>query len=170
MKRRINIASAILHQPKVLFMDEPTVGVDPQSRNRIFEVVETLNQQGMTIVYTTHYMEEVERLCNRIAIIDGGNIIAQGTLAELQKESSAKETITIQFQSINANQLTALQKRFRIVVQDTLSLTIACDINKELAAIISFCNAEQLQIEDLTLNKVNLEGIFLSLTGKQLRD
>ena len=74
MKRRINIASAILHNPKILFMDEPTVGVDPQSRNRIFEIVENLNKQGMTIVYTTHYMEEVERLCNRIAIIDDGKL------------------------------------------------------------------------------------------------
>lgn len=83
MKRRINIASALLHKPNVLFMDEPTVGIDPQSRNLIFEVVEKLHKEGMTIIYTTHYMEEAERLCNRIGIIDDGIIVAQGTLDEL---------------------------------------------------------------------------------------
>ena len=85
MKRRINIASALLHQPKVLFMDEPTVGIDPQSRNLIYEVIEKLHKDGMTIVYTTHYMEEAERFCDRIAIIDNGQIIAQGSLNELKK-------------------------------------------------------------------------------------
>src|SRR6185369_9016198 len=100
MKRRINIASALLHRPKVLFMDEPTVGIDPQSRNLIFEVVEKLHKEGMTIVYTTHYMEEAERFCDRIGIIDNGVIIAQGTLDELRKSSTIKETIVITFQNL----------------------------------------------------------------------
>ena len=95
MKRRINIAAALLHRPKVLFMDEPTVGIDPQSRNLIFEVIEKLHQEGMTIVYTTHYMEEAERLCDRIGIIDKGEIIAQGTLEELKRSSKTKETIVV---------------------------------------------------------------------------
>ena len=170
MKRRINIASAILHNPKVLFMDEPTVGVDPQSRNRIFEIVENLNKQGMTIVYTTHYMEEVERLCNRIAIIDDGKIVAQGTQSELQKESNVKETIEITFQSITSNQIGILKEMFPSLKQKKQSITVACDANKELSTIISLCNTAKLQIEDLKLNKVNLEIIFLNLTGKQLRD
>lgn len=170
MKRRINIASAILHKPKVLFMDEPTVGVDPQSRNRIFEIVENLNKQGMTIVYTTHYMEEVERLCNRIAIIDNGKIVAQGTQSELQKESNVKETIEITFQSIAPKQVETLKEMFPSVIQNKSSLAIACDANKDLSTIISVCNTASLQIEDLKLNKVNLETIFLNLTGKQLRD
>ena len=170
MKRRINIASAILHKPKILFMDEPTVGVDPQSRNRIFEIVENLNKEGMTIVYTTHYMEEVERLCNRIAIIDDGEIVAQGTQSELQKESNVKETIDITFQTITSNQVAILKEAFPSLIQNNQSITIACDANKELSTIISICNAEKLQIEDLKLNKVNLETIFLNLTGKQLRD
>jgi len=170
MKRRINIASAILHKPKILFMDEPTVGVDPQSRNRIFEIVENLNKEGMTIVYTTHYMEEVERLCSRIAIIDDGKIVAQGTQSELQKESNVKETIEIRFQTITSTQVEILKEAFPSLIQNNQTITVACDANKELSTIISICNTVKLQIEDLKLNKVNLETIFLKLTGKQLRD
>ena len=170
MKRRINIASAILHNPKVLFMDEPTVGVDPQSRNRIFEIIEKLNKQGMTIVYTTHYMEEVERLCNRVAIIDNGKIIAQGTQKELQQESNIKETIEITFQSILENQKNALKEHFpKITFKDT-SFSIVCDVNKDLVNIVNTCNTQKIIIEDLKLNKVTLEAVFLNLTGKQLRD
>lgn len=95
MKRRINIAAALLHRPEILFMDEPTVGIDPQSRNLIFEVVEKLHRDGMTIVYTTHYMEEAERFCDRIGIIDNGQIIAEGTLDELKKSTQIKETIAL---------------------------------------------------------------------------
>lgn len=171
MKRRINIASAILHNPKVLFMDEPTVGVDPQSRNRIFEIVETLNKQGMTIVYTTHYMEEVERLCNRIAIIDKGSIIAQGTQDELQKQSNVEEQMEIAFEKISKEQLDSLKDTLKLnLTQDNQKVIIECDVNKDLSKIISACNAIDLQIEDLELKKVNLEAIFLSFTGKQLRD
>ncbi len=170
MKRRVNIAAAILHQPKVLFMDEPTVGVDPQSRNRIFEVVEALNKQGMTIVYTTHYMEEVERLCNRIAIINEGNIIAQGTQQELQKESTVQEAIEIRFQEISEEQIGELKKTHPSIHQKKNTIIISCSIQKELSNIISICNQQELVIEDIQLKKVNLEAIFLQLTGKKLRD
>ena len=171
MKRRINIASALLHSPKVLFMDEPTVGVDPQSRNRIFEVVETLNKQGMTIIYTTHYMEEVERLCNRIAIVDSGEIVAQGTQDELQKQSEVKESIEIIVASISDEKLAKLKKKLQLqITSNNNKITVQCDVNKDLANIISVCNDTGLIIEDLELKKVNLEAIFLNLTGKQLRD
>ena len=171
MKRRINIASALLHNPKILFMDEPTVGVDPQSRNRIFEVVETLNQQGMTIVYTTHYMEEAERLCNRIAIIDGGQIISQGTQLELQQQSNVKERVEITFTSISDNQLKQLQEQLPLkITHNENKISIECDANKELSHIITLCNTIDLIIVDLALKRTNLEAIFLSLTGKQLRD
>lgn len=171
MKRRINIAAALLHEPKILFMDEPTVGVDPQSRNRIFEIVETLNQQGITIVYTTHYMEEVERLCNRIAIMDSGKIVAQGTQAELQQQSSVKEAIEITFQSISETQIEQLKNQLQLkITQNEEIITFECDVNKDLSIIISSCNKISLKIEDIELKKVNLEAIFLSLTGKQLRD
>jgi len=171
MKRRINIAAALLHEPKILFMDEPTVGVDPQSRNRIFEIVETLNQQGITIVYTTHYMEEVERLCNRIAIMDSGKIVAQGTQAELQQQSNVKEAIEITFQSISETQIEQLKNQLQLkITQNEEIITFECDVNKDLSNIISACNKSNLKIEDIELKKVNLEAIFLSLTGKQLRD
>ncbi len=96
MKRRINLACALLHSPKILLLDEPTVGVDPQSRNMIFELIEQLNKEGMTIIYTTHYMEEAERLCDRIGIIDSGVIIAQGTLDELKQYSKIKDVIVVE--------------------------------------------------------------------------
>lgn len=171
MKRRINIACALLHKPKILFMDEPTVGVDPQSRNRIFEVIETLNQQGMTIVYTTHYMEEVERLCNRIAIIDAGKIIAQGTQQELQIQSNVKEMIEIIFENSSQAKIDKLKDQLQLkITQKEQTITIECNANKDLSNIISACNSNDLKIEDLELKKVNLEAAFLSLTGKQLRD
>jgi len=171
MKRRINIAASLLHQPEILLMDEPTVGVDPQSRNRIFEIIEKLNQQGMTIIYTTHYMEEVERLCNRIAIMDHGKIIAQGTLNELQKESNTKEIIQITFDLINTNQKQLLEKQLKLPVkQDNNRINITCNINNDLSKIIEICSKNNLKISDIKLQKANLEAVFLKLTGKSLRD
>jgi len=170
MKRRINIAAAILHQPKVLFMDEPTVGIDPQSRNHIFEVIETLNKQGMTIIYTTHYMEEVERLCERIAIIDSGKIIAQGTQNELQNLANVKEIIEIEFESLSINGVQNFKEKVSYdVIQIDNTISIASSV-KNLPAIITLCNELEMEIKDLTFKKANLEAIFLSLTGKQLRD
>jgi len=101
MKRRINIACSLLHNPKILVLDEPTVGVDPQNRNHIFELIKRLNKEGMTIIYTTHYMEEAERFCDRIAIIDNGRIIAQGTLNELREISDIKNFERIYTQDAN---------------------------------------------------------------------
>lgn len=171
MKRRINIASALLHEPKILFMDEPTVGVDPQSRNRIFEIVETLNQQGMTIIYTTHYMEEAERLCNRIAIIDNGKIVSQGTLDELKKQSNAKEMLILKFETISQKKLQELSTHLSIKSKlKESTILFECDINKNLSNIINACNKTGLIIEDIKVRKLNLEAIFLQLTGKQLRD
>ncbi|EZH75696.1 antibiotic ABC transporter ATP-binding protein [Aquimarina atlantica] len=170
MKRRINIAAALLHRPKVLFMDEPTVGIDPQSRNHIFEVIETLNQQGMTIVYTTHYMEEVERLCDRIAIIDSGKIIAQGTQSELKELVQTKESIQFEFNFLSESNVDQLRKLFSYeLTHNKNKLLVECTV-KELSKVITTCNDLQLSIKDIQLNKVNLEAIFLSLTGKQLRD
>ncbi|WP_438423606.1 ABC transporter ATP-binding protein [Aquimarina macrocephali] len=170
MKRRINIAAALLHHPKVLFMDEPTVGIDPQSRNHIFEVIETLNKQGMTIVYTTHYMEEVERLCDRIAIIDSGKIIAQGTQSQLKEMVPTKESIELEFNFLSENNVNLLRKLLSYsMTQNKNKLLVEITV-KELSKVITACNELQLGIKDIQLNKVNLEAIFLNLTGKQLRD
>jgi len=170
MKRRINIAAALLHQPKVLFMDEPTVGIDPQSRNHIFEVIETLNKQGMTIIYTTHYMEEVERLCDRIAIIDSGKIVAQGTQSELADLVNAKESIQLEFDFLSEQHVNELKESLQYPMKQSENKLLIEVTVKELTKVITACNELQLSINDIQLNKVNLEAIFLSLTGKQLRD
>ena len=171
MKRRINIASALLHRPKVLFMDEPTVGIDPQSRNLIFEVVEKLHKEGMTIVYTTHYMEEAERLCDRIGIIDNGEIIAQGTLDELRKSSSMKETVVISFSNLSDERYTKISNEWNESERfdDTIHF-YATNIQADLSKIILKCSDTGLDIIHIDIHKINLETIFLSLTGKQLRD
>lgn len=171
MKRRVNIASALLHRPKVLFMDEPTVGIDPQSRNLIFEVVEKLHKEGMTIIYTTHYMEEAERLCDFIGIIDDGEIIAQGTLDELKTSGSMKETVVISFTNLT-------DERYNIIIKDWKNLQRFEDtihfysenIQGDLSKIILKCNKIGLDILNIDIRKITLETIFLSLTGKQLRD
>lgn len=171
MKRRINIAAALLHRPKVLFMDEPTVGIDPQSRNLIFEVIEQLHRQGMTIVYTTHYMEEAERLCDRIGIIDSGQIIAQGTIDELKSGSSVKESIVVTFDRIDDSMMNKL-KAFRsdsVPQGDSISF-LTSDLSKDLPHIVAKCNETGAEIRNIGFNRQNLEAVFLSLTGKQLRD
>jgi len=171
MKRRINIASALLHRPKVLFMDEPTVGIDPQSRNLIFEVVEKFRKEGMTIVYTTHYMEEAERLCDRIGIIDDGEIIIQGTLDELKTSYSMKESVVISFTNLSDERFTAITKAWKDLQRfdDTIHF-YSMNIQGDLAKIIIQCNEVGLDIMHIDIRKINLETIFLSLTGKELRD
>ncbi|HKI78071.1 MAG TPA: ABC transporter ATP-binding protein [Ignavibacteriaceae bacterium] len=169
MKRRINIASALLHSPKILFMDEPTVGIDPQSRNLIFEVLEALHKDGMTIIYTTHYMEEAERLCNRIGIIDHGNIIAEGTLDELRNTTNAVESIIIHLEKIEDEE--KLDKLGNLIDVSENVLTFSSkNSNKELPAILVDLNKAGLAPIQIEINKVNLETIFLNLTGRKLRD
>jgi len=171
MKRRINIATALLHQPEILLMDEPTVGVDPQSRNQIFDVIEALNKKGMTIVYTTHYMEEIERLCNTIAIMDNGNIIAQGTLDELQNTSKTKELLKLNFKNLTEQQFKDFKKEFNFeIVKVNNELSLKCTIEKELNTILKHIVKNKLTIVDIDRKKATLETIFLELTGKSLRD
>jgi ABC-2 type transport system ATP-binding protein len=171
MKRRINIASALLHKPNVLFMDEPTIGIDPQSRNLIFEVVEKLHKEGMTIIYTTHYMEEAERLCDRIGIIDNGEIIAQGTLDELRTSGSMKESVVISYTNLSDEYYTIIANDWNDLQRfdDTIHF-YSMNIQDHLAKIVLMCNKVGLDIKHIDIRKINLENIFLSLTGKQLRD
>lgn len=171
MKRRINIAVALLHQPKVLFMDEPTVGIDPQSRNLIFEVVEQLHQKGMTIVYTTHYMEEAERLCDRIGIIDNGQIIAQGTLDEIKNSSLIKEAIAISFGNLSDKMYEEISAFWQDSGRKNDKVYFySSDLRSDLPRIILKCGQLEADIVNIEIQKTNLETIFLSLTGKQLRD
>ena len=171
MKRRINIASAILHNPKVLFFDEPTVGIDPQSRNLIYEVIEKLHSQGITMVYTTHYMEEAERFCDRIGIIDNGQIIAQGTLDELKTLAAMKEAIIVTFSNLSDEHLQRISAVWKDLKQtDSVIHFYSANAKKDLSAIILQCSDIGLDIANIEIQKTNLETIFLSLTGKQLRD
>ncbi len=171
MKRRINIAAALLHDPKVLFMDEPTVGIDPQSRNLIFEVIEKLHQEGMTIIYTTHYMEEAEKLCDRIGIIDNGQIIAEGTLEELKRSNSLKETIAITFPNLHKKAIEELSSFWGEIkqIENTIHF-YSSDVKTDLPKLVLKCNQSGYDISNIEIIKVNLETIFLDLTGKQLRD
>ncbi len=172
MKRRINIAAALLHNPKILFMDEPTTGVDPQSRNKIFDIIETLNAKGMTVIYTTHYMEEVERLCNNIAIIDTGKIIAQGTINELQAQCDLHEYILLKTaKKVPSSIVTKLQEVLQLPVSYSKSvISVKCKPHLHLKAVLNHCELLKIEIVDIQIQKANLETIFLHLTGKQLRD
>lgn len=173
MKRRINIACSLLHNPKILVLDEPTVGVDPQNRNHIFEVIERLNREGMTIIYTTHYLEEAERLCKTIAIIDDGRIIAQGTLKELRDIIGAKDLVTIKVTFLDNKIISMIQLSGLVCIFDVLSntLKVECEnINNDISGIISRIESSGGVIEKIYAQGTNLESIFLRLTGKELRD
>lgn len=172
MKRRINIAAALLHDPKIVFMDEPTVGIDPQSRNLIFEVIEELHRRGLTMIYTTHYMEEAERLCDRIGIIDEGKIIAEGSLDELRANSSIKEEIHLKYSNPHKNGLDNLSERYKgqlIINEDYLVLS-SSKANAELPELIQLCSQSELLLDKIDIRSLSLESIFLELTGKSLRD
>jgi ABC-2 type transport system ATP-binding protein len=173
MKRRINIACSLLHNPKILVLDEPTVGVDPQNRNHIFEVIERLNNEGMTIIYTTHYMEEAERFCDKIAIIDVGSIIAQGTLKELREISDVKDLLTIKLADVNSETITRITSENPLFRFDSASgaLKVECgNIGNDIQIIINHIQNAGGVIERIYTQGTNLESIYLKLTGKELRD
>jgi ABC-2 type transport system ATP-binding protein len=173
MKRRINIACSLLHNPKILVLDEPTVGVDPQNRNHIFELIERLNNEGMTIIYTTHYMEEAERFCNTISIIDVGRIIAQGTLKELRKISGAKDLLTIKLADSDDRTISRISSANPLFRIDSTSntLNVECvNVSKDISIIINLIQNSGGVIESIYTQGTNLESIFLKLTGKELRD
>jgi len=173
MKRRINIACSLLHNPKILVLDEPTVGVDPQNRNHIFEVIERLNNEGMTMIYTTHYMEEAERFCDKIAIIDVGSIIAQGTLKELKKFSDVKDLITVKLADSDNELITRITSTNPLFRFDSTSETLKVEcgnISKDVSIIINHIQNSGGVIERIYTQGTNLESIFLKLTGKKLRD
>lgn len=173
MKRRINIACSLLHNPRILLMDEPTAGVDPQNRNHIFDVIEDLNREGLTIIYTTHYMEEAERLCDSIAIIDLGTIRAQGTMHELRSISGAMDVITIKYSAIDAMTVEKLKKSMpgNLLECTSSSVRIECgNIGNEIIGIINQIKSAGGKIESVDTQGANLETVFLKLTGKKLRD
>jgi ABC-2 type transport system ATP-binding protein len=172
MKRRINIAAAMIHRPEVLLMDEPTVGVDPQSRNKIYDVLAEFSNQGITIIYTTHYMDEVEKLCNRIGIIDHGEIIARGTLDELRKITGSSQRIVIHYEKNGNQHLTNLKEEFgdKIIIEDDRIIFTAENTSRELPLLIKRCTENCKALTHIEVEKSSLEQIFLTLTGRKLRD
>lgn len=169
MKRRLNMAAGVIHRPRVVLMDEPTVGVDPQSRNRIFEMIEALRAQGSSILYTTHYMEEAERLCNRIAIIDHGRIIAEGTHDDLVRNVFGTSSQVLARFAGPIEQITAwVDSRGGRVGNDAAQFTVQHPT--EIASLLDDAAALGFEVEDVSLRRPNLESVFLHLTGRGLRD
>ena len=169
MKRRLNMAAGMIHRPRVVLMDEPTVGVDPQSRNRIFEMIEQLRSEGMSIIYTTHYMEEAERLCDRVAIIDHGRVIALGTNDELVRRSFASRSEVIaRFATLPEKVSAWVAQRGGRLTDGTAQFTLANA--GEIAALLDSAEQAHLELVDLAVRRPNLESVFLQLTGRELRD
>src|SRR5580658_9889181 len=169
MKRRLNMAAGIIHRPRVVLMDEPTVGVDPQSRIRIFEMIEALRSAGTSIVYTTHYMEEAERLCDRIAIIDHGQIIALGTNEELVHNAfAARSQVIARFGGSEARIVDWVQRHGGRMVEGVAEFSIERSI--EIGALLESAAKDGLDLEDVSLRRPNLESVFLHLTGRELRE
>ncbi len=169
MKRRLNMIASLLHDPKVLLLDEPTVGVDPQSRNAIFEFLLDLNKQGKTIVYTTHYMEEAERLCSRIAIIDHGKIIAVGTIDELLEMLPYDESILV---AKNATTMGARRtfEEFGTLIEGDDRFELKPFSGFTLSKFFARMEDHGMKYQWIEVHRPTLEALFLQLTGRRLRD
>jgi ABC-2 type transport system ATP-binding protein len=169
MKRRLNMAAGLIHHPRLVLMDEPTVGVDPQSRLRIFEMIQKLHGEGMSIIYTTHYMEEAERLCDRIAIIDHGRIIAVGSKDELVHETfGSRSQVLARFENPGDGVAAWVKQRGGVYDGGTAQFTIKHA--SEIAGLLDAAAGAGYELADVSLRKPNLESVFLQLTGRELRD
>lgn len=171
--RRLNIACGIAHKPELIFLDEPTVAVDPQSRNKILENIQELNRQGSTIVYTSHYMEEVEQICSRIAIIDHGRWVAVGTKEELKNMIKTGETVTIESVAVTEEQIQYIRQMknvYEVEYQDT-TLVIRCGKGQHnLIHVLQYLQEQQVVFGRVFSELPTLNDVFLEITGKQLRD
>jgi ABC-2 type transport system ATP-binding protein len=171
--RRLNIACGIAHKPKLIILDEPTVAVDPQSRNKILEGIKELNAKGATIIYTSHYMEEVEQICSRIMIIDKGKAIATGTKEELKAMISLGEKITVESYDISEEQFARLRQLPNIVsaeYNDPLIEIKSIKGKNNLENVLEFIKRENIQFGKIYSELPTLNDVFLEITGKELRD
>jgi ABC-2 type transport system ATP-binding protein len=173
MKRRLNLACGMVHRPKVLLLDEPTVGVDPQSRVRLLELVRAEAQTGTCVLYTTHYMEEAESLCDRLAIIDHGKVIAAGTLIELRRMVAERDLLRLTGVFRPAAVREALEQAGQIEIlqcdEGLLILSLA-DASRRLPAVFSIIETAGGEVRGTTLTQPSLESLFIKLTGKELRE
>jgi ABC-2 type transport system ATP-binding protein len=173
LRRRLNIACGISHKPELLFLDEPTVAVDAQSRNFILEGVRRMKERGTTVIYTTHYLEEAEELCDRFVIMDGGRNIAQGTMNELQKSISTQEAVTISFiddDKTLKEELKNIPHVTKVIEKDDSYEIHFEKSQNNLSRLINFVEEKQLTYSQISSEKPSLSNIFLELTGKELRD
>lgn len=175
MKRRVNIAVGLMHKPRLLFMDEPTVGIDPQSRRAILDSVKALNKEGMTILYTTHYMEEAQELSDRVGIIDHGKLIALGTQSELTAKVGEMDTLILHLgENEDPEHLAEALKTLNGVLQanpsDHTVALVTPSAEELLAPVVSRANELGIKIHSIDMREPNLEAVFLHLTGRALRD
>ena len=175
MKRRVNIGVGLLHKPRLLFMDEPTVGIDPQSRRAILDTVKDLNKKGMTVLYTTHYMEEAQELSDRVGIIDHGDLIALGTQKELTQQVGETETLILHLGETDdpealAHSLVGVKDILEATATDHEVSVIAHEAEDVLAAVVTKANERGIKIRSIDIREPNLEAVFLHLTGRALRD
>ncbi len=171
--RRLNIACGIAHKPKLIFLDEPTVAVDPQSRNNILDGIKKLRDAGATIVYTTHYMEEVEIICDRIIILDKGKILAEGTADKLKELAKIEEKVTVEVNNLNDEQIDKFKHLDNVdkVSYDANILIITYTKGKNnLVDLMEFLKKEQINYNKIYSERPTLNDVFLELTGKELRD
>ena len=169
MKRRLNLAASLLHDPVIILCDEPTVGIDPQSRNAIFDYLEALNNEGKTIIYTTHYMEEAERLCTRIAIIDTGNIISVGTLDDLLNKMKLKQTISISKNPVTEKLIDSF-KSFGTIINEQDKYELQPEDGLVLSDFFKKVEETGIGYSSVNIKRPSLEALFLHLTGRSLRD
>jgi ABC-2 type transport system ATP-binding protein len=171
MKRRLNLGVALMHQPRVLMLDEPTTGVDPQSRNRIFEEVRRINAAGVTVIYTSHYMEEVQALCKRIGIIDHGKLIACDTLPGLLRQFEGLIELRVRPSTPELREQLAALPGVRVTERDKESLQLQCaDVKGTLPRVLTVLNEQKVELVGLETEEPTLERVFLHLTGHALRD
>jgi len=171
MKRRLNIGCAIMHDPELLILDEPTVGIDPQSRNHILDFVTQMNEQGTTVLYTSHYMEEVERVCSRVLIMDAGRTIANGSVDELTRAALIEETILLEVRDLApslADEIKKVQGVLRCEIDGRIMTVTSTAGSQNLARILE-CSAPFVVL-GVSARRLTLEDAFLALTGKKLRD
>ncbi|MCX6039441.1 MAG: ATP-binding cassette domain-containing protein [Chloroflexi bacterium] len=173
MKRRVNIGIALLHKPQIIYMDEPTVGIDPQSRRNILDSVVALKNQGITVLYTTHYMEEAQELSDHIAIMDTGKLIAYGTNQELVKIVGQMDRITLTINTESGRVMDAWKKVQgvkQVTAEDGTLTVLADDSNQVLPRLFEAATTQGVRIASVAILEPNLEAVFLHLTGKALRD
>lgn len=171
--RRLNIACGIAHKPKIIFLDEPTVAVDPQSRNNILDGIKVLRDNGATIVYTTHYMEEVEILCDRVIILDKGKIIASGTTDELKKLANIEEKVSVEVMDLDPKYIKEIENRKHVeevVYQNPVLMITYRKGKNNLVELMEYLKEEKINYSRIFSERPTLNDVFLELTGKELRD